>query len=89
MVKIFVSSRDDHDIVYLLQRYPNLEINSDKNSDDIAVFVKVQTKQLIKKGELLQYSNSQTEMKELIVNKVIEGASGMYVSWSCLMLIMY
>jgi len=35
------------------------------------------TEQLIEDGELLQYSDSQTKMKELIVKKVIEGANGM------------
>lgn len=60
-----------------LQRYPNLEIKSSRNSDDIAVFVKDQTERLIEEGELLRYSDSQTEMKELIVKKVIKGATGM------------
>lgn len=77
LVKIFVSSRDDHDIVIRLQCYPNLEIKSDRNSDDIAAFVKNQTERLIEDGELLQYSDSQTEMKELIVKKVIAGTNGM------------
>jgi hypothetical protein len=80
LVKIFVSSRNDHDIVLRLHRYPNLEIMSDKNSDDLRRFVKVQTEQLIEDGQLLQDSDSQTEMKELIVSKVIEGATGMQVS---------
>ena len=74
---MFISSRDDYDIVSRLQYYPNLEIKSDRNSDDIGVFVKDQTEQLIEDRELLQYSDSQTEMKELIVKNVIEGASGM------------
>jgi hypothetical protein len=74
---MFISSRDDHDIILRLQCYPNLEIKSDRNSDDIAAFVKDQTEWLIEDGELLQYSDSQMEMKELIVQKVIEGASGM------------
>jgi len=77
LVKMFVSSRDDHDIVFRLQRYPNLEIKSARNSDDIAAFVKDQTEQHIEDGELLQYSDSPTEMKELIVKKVIKGANGM------------
>jgi hypothetical protein len=79
LVKIFVSSRDDHDIVFRLQHYPNLEIKSDRNSDDIKVFVRDQTERLIEDGELLQYSDSQAEMKELIMSKVIEGATGMQV----------
>lgn len=77
LVKIFVSSRDDQDIVFRLQHYPELEIKSDKNSDDIAVFVKNETERLINEGELLQYSESQTEMKGLIVTRAINGASGM------------
>lgn len=77
LVKIFVSSRDDHDIFFRLQRYPNLEIKSDRNGDDIAAFVVDRTEQLIEDGELLQYSDSQKEMKELVVEKVIKGANGM------------
>jgi hypothetical protein len=77
LVKIFVSSRDDYDIVFRLQHYPNLEIESNRNSDDIVAFVKDQTEQLIEEGKLLQLSDSQTEMKELIVRKVIDSACGM------------
>jgi len=77
LVKIFILSRNDHNIVIRLQRYPNLEIKSDRNSDDIVVFVKDQTERLIEDGELLQYSYSQTEIKELIIKKVIAGANGM------------
>jgi len=74
---MFVSSRDDHDLVLRLQRYPNLDIKSDRNGDDIAAFVMDRTEQLVEDGELLQYSGSQTEMKELIVKEVIKGARGM------------
>lgn len=81
LVKIFVSSRDDQDIVFRLQRYPDLDITSDRNGDDIASFIKEQTEALVKDGELLQYSNSKTEMEKLIVEKVTEGASGMYVTY--------
>ena len=77
LVKIFISSRDDHDIVLRLRHYPNLEIDSRRNGDDIERFVKDQTERLIQDGELLQYSNSQAEMKELIIDKVIKGATGM------------
>jgi hypothetical protein len=77
LVKIFVSSRNDQDIVLRLRHYPNLEIDSQRNGDDIARFVNKQTQQLVQDGKLLQYSNSKTEMKKLIVDKVIEGAVGM------------
>ena len=77
LVKIFISSRDDQDISFCLHHYPNLEINSQRNSDDIARFVKDQTERLVQKRKLLRYSTSQKEMKEVITSKVIEGAAGM------------
>ncbi|OCL07799.1 hypothetical protein AOQ84DRAFT_389280 [Glonium stellatum] len=85
LVKIFVSSRNDQDIVLRLQHYPNLEIDSRRNGDDIARFVKNQTEQLIQDGELLQYSTSQVEMKKLIVDEVIKGATGMF-RWASMQL---
>jgi hypothetical protein len=77
LVKIFISSRDDRDIVFQLKHYPNLEISSDRNSDDIASFVRTETKKLIQKRRLLRYSQATEEMKELIVRKVVQGATGM------------
>jgi len=77
LVKIFVSSRNDHDIVSRLQGYPNLSIKSNRNSDDIATFVNCETRRLIEDGDLLQYSNSREVMKALIIEKVIRDASEM------------
>lgn len=77
LVKIFVSSRNDQNIVFRLRSYPNLEVNSCRNSDDIKAFVTKQTERLINDQELLRYSKSQTEMKGLIVERVVEGAHGM------------
>jgi hypothetical protein len=77
LVKIFISSRDDQDIVFQLKQYPNLEISSDRNSDDITKFVKAETKKLIGKNKLLRYSQAREEMEELIVGKVVHGATGM------------
>lgn len=77
LVKVFISSRNDQDIVLRLKHYPNLEIDSRKNSNDIARFVAVRTKQLVKDGDLLQYSSSPADMEQLIVMKVAEGAAGM------------
>ncbi|RYP43646.1 hypothetical protein DL768_009821 [Monosporascus sp. mg162] len=47
LVKIFVSSRDDQDIVYKLQGYPNLELSSDRNSSDITNSIKQELRQKI------------------------------------------
>ncbi|KAF2194673.1 hypothetical protein K469DRAFT_686660 [Zopfia rhizophila CBS 207.26] len=85
LVKIFVSSRNDQDIAFRLQHYPNLEIDSQRNGDDIARFVKNQTEQLIQDGELLQYSTSQVDMKKLIIDRVIKGAAGMF-RWASMQL---
>ncbi|KAI9686996.1 MAG: hypothetical protein M1822_002749 [Bathelium mastoideum] len=77
IVKIFISSRNDQDLVRSLKHYPNLEINSDKNGADIASFIAVETERLIQKGKLLRYSASVEEMKSLIISQVIKGAAGM------------
>ncbi|KAI9653168.1 MAG: hypothetical protein M1821_007708 [Bathelium mastoideum] len=85
LVKMFISSRNDQDIVLRLKNYPNLEIDSRKNSDDIARFVKHQVRELIKNGELLQYSTLPADMEELITWEVIEGADGMF-RWASMQL---
>ena len=77
LVKIFVSSRNDQDITFNLQHYPNLEIASSKNRDDIAGFVRNEVCELIQKRRLLPDSSNKEGLKELIINKVTEGASGM------------
>jgi hypothetical protein len=77
LVKIFISSRNDQDIVLELSGYPNVAIDSQRNSSDIEQFVKAEVEQLIRARKLLRYSNAQTKMKEVIIDKVIEGAAGM------------
>jgi hypothetical protein len=77
LVKIFVSSRDDQDIVCHLQDYPNLEVACDRNLDDIVSFVKAETQDLIKRRKLLRFSNNKEELKEVIMDQVTKGANGM------------
>ena len=77
LVKVFISSRDDQDIVPELSGYPNLAIDSRRNSDDIAQFVKAEVERLVQTRKLLRYSAAQADMKNIIVGKVIEGAAGM------------
>ncbi|KAL9043407.1 MAG: hypothetical protein Q9214_003406, partial [Letrouitia sp. 1 TL-2023] len=85
LVKIFASSRDDQDIVYRLQDYPNLEINANQNNDDIFSFVRAETRTLIQRRKILQYSSQKKEMEEIITRKVSEGAKGMF-RWATLQL---
>jgi hypothetical protein len=77
LVKIFVSSRGDQDIVCHLQGYPNLEIASDRNMDDIVLFVRAETQNLITKRKLLRFSSNKEELKEVIINQVTSGSGGM------------
>jgi hypothetical protein len=77
LVKIFVSSRDDQDIVYRLQNCPNLVLASDRNMDDIASFVRAEAQDLIRRGKLLRFSNKKEELKERIIDQVTKGADGM------------
>ena len=77
LIKIFVSSRDDQEIVEYLQDYPSLEIASDRNKEDIEAFVRNEVQKLVKKGKLLRQSHTKEELTELIIKKVIHGAAGM------------
>jgi hypothetical protein len=45
LVKIFISSRDDQDIHFQLKQYPNLEISSERNSDDKEKAAEIQPSQ--------------------------------------------
>lgn len=77
LVKIFVSSRDDQDIVYRLRDYPSMELSSDKNAGDIARFVELETNRLVEEGAILRYSLLQDQLKKEIVKVVAAHADGM------------
>ncbi|KAF6227916.1 hypothetical protein HO133_007644 [Letharia lupina] len=85
LVKIFVSSRDDQDIVYTLRDYPNLDISSDRNTADIEAYVKTEAQKLVNKGQLLRNSRAKEEMTALIIDQVCKGADGMF-RWASLQL---
>ena len=77
LVKIFLSSRDDQDVVCTLQSYSNLEIVSDRNTADIETFVRIETDDLIQKQRLLRGSSAKEQLKHLIITEVCKGADGM------------
>ncbi|ORY58533.1 uncharacterized protein BCR38DRAFT_489446 [Pseudomassariella vexata] len=85
LVKIFVSSRDDQDIVCKLQNYPGLELSSHLNSNDIARFVQFETKSLVAKQNLLRLSRRKDELSQKIIRVVSDGADGMF-RWASLQL---
>ena len=84
LVKIFVSSRNDQDIVCTLRDYPNMDI-SYKNKADIKAYVKTETMNLVKKGQLLRNSRAKDKMAASIVEQISDGADGMF-RWASLQL---
>ena len=85
LVKIFVSSRNDQDIVCTLREYPNMDISSDKNTADIKAYVKTETMKLVRNGQLLRNSRAKDEMAASIVEQISDGADGMF-RWASLQL---
>ena len=86
LVKIFVSSRNDQDIVCTLRDYPNMNISSDRNTADIEAYVKTETMKLVSKGQLLRTSRAKYEMATLIIKQISDGADGMF-RWASLQLV--
>jgi hypothetical protein len=77
LVKIFLASRDDQDIVFNLGQYPSIAITADLNGNDILSFVCAETESLIKRGRLLRNSSAREEMNTLIIEKAVSRAEGM------------
>lgn len=76
LVKVFVSSRDDNDIVCRLVHSPNMFIQANDNSEDIARFVHSEVDQSVKDRRLLS-GNVSADLKSRIITALIEGAQGM------------
>ncbi len=78
LVKIFVSSRNDHDIVCQLTGYPNLKIQAHENHEDIVKFVHSEVEHLMrtKKSTLGKIS---TTLKQRVIQELCDGAQGMSV----------
>lgn len=76
VVNVFVSSRDDNDIVCRLENSPNVIINATDNGKDIQRFIIFQVNQSIKNRRLLSGRVSD-ELKEQIISVLTKGAQGM------------
>ena len=78
LIKIFVSSRNDHDIVCQLTDYPNLEIQANMNNEDIVKFVhsEVQHAMRVKKAT---FGTISTTLKQRVIEVLCGGAQGMSV----------
>lgn len=79
IVKIFVSSRDDHDIVRRLDGVPNHWIEAKDNKVDIERFVESEITNCIDSGELLD-GVVDNGLRGRIIESLTEGSQGMYDS---------
>ena len=78
MVKVFVSSRDDMDIVRHLAGCPNVQISAKSNQDDIATFVRIEVDKQIEKRRLLSGHVSDA-LRHKIKQVLCDQAQGMSV----------
>jgi hypothetical protein len=76
VVKVFVSSRDDQDMVCRLENSPSVFIRASDNREDINRFVTSQVEQAIAEKRLLN-GNVTGALKNKIVQVLIDGAHGM------------
>lgn len=76
LVKVFVSSRDDGDIVCRLTSSPNVFIRTSDNEVDIECFARTEVAQAIKKKRLIK-GNVSGQLENRILETLIDGAHGM------------
>ena len=78
LVKFFVSSRDDHDIVHRLAKIPNLYISAEDNSQDIERFIKDAVDKAIE-WERILCGEVSTKLRSHIIETLTSRAQGMCV----------
>jgi hypothetical protein len=76
LVKIFISSRGDGDIVLRLDEVPNLYIKASDNKADIERFIRREIA-LSSQGSRLLRNDISGKLKERIINTLVENAQGM------------
>lgn len=79
LVKVFVSSRDDVDIILRLQRHSNIYINTYDNKDDIRRFITYEVQKAQSERRLLKGTAS-SELTSLITENLTKKARGMLVT---------
>ena len=80
LVKVFVSSRDDIDIVLKLQKHRNIYIGVDDNKQDINRFIQTEIQKVQSEGRLLKGMVS-PELQGSITDNLARKAQGMYVAF--------
>lgn len=77
LVKIFVSSRDDDDIVLNLEHVPNLWIKTEDNMEDIEKFVRDEIIRSVDDKRFLRGKPSE-RLKDDVITSLVDGSQGMY-----------
>lgn len=78
LVKIFVTSRDNHqDIVLSMNGVPALCIDASRNQADIVQYVQHSVQRAIDKRKLLPTERMTVNIKQAIVDSLCNGADGM------------
>ncbi|KAF8244964.1 hypothetical protein K440DRAFT_507396, partial [Wilcoxina mikolae CBS 423.85] len=77
LVKVFISNRDDGDIVLRLNEVPNLFIEANDNSHDIERFVQRELTRCIEERTLLG-GNVSTELQAEVSAVLLSKANGMF-----------
>lgn len=80
LVKVMVSSRDDEDVQWRLEKlgsHRNLGITLEDNHEDIVRFIESETNRLVAAGQLLRFSADAEALKNFIITRVSSQANGM------------
>lgn len=84
VVKVFISSREDADIILSLQSAISVCVEPSQNSDDVSVVVNDKVSNAIAKKKLLRGEVSQY-LRQHLMSVLIDGANGMFL-WPSLMI---
>jgi len=77
LVKIFLSSRDEQDLVSRLRNFPNIATTAKDNVESVKAFVQWRIEEYVSTGRLLRGFSEQAELKSLIVKKTVDRAGCM------------
>ncbi|KAH0536068.1 hypothetical protein FGG08_007034 [Glutinoglossum americanum] len=77
LTKVFVSSRDDGDIVCRLAKWPNVFIDASDNRVDIEHFIRTEVAQAINEKRLIK-GNVSKQLEHQIIGTLVNGAQGMF-----------
>lgn len=76
-VKVFLSSRDEQDLVSRLEHLPDIDTTTKDNVKSVKDFVRWRIDEYVSTGRLLRGFSEQAELKALVVEKTVERAGCM------------